>query len=392
MIIFEGTEEQFKQFFDEDYVVFTDEVAANFFDEEWGVVSSKYDCNYLVVDNYNLSVFADYEFMYKMMKRVSPLFYKFASKQIQEDVKLIKLVITNEPAILIDFDLRMKYASPLEYIPEKYRDNEEIITIAMENDPTALQFASFRLKNSREFVIKAIDINPYQFVYASEDLRNDKEMVLYAIKDNYGWSYIAFYDEEKKYLYDFDGVHIEGYEIFEHVSKRLKLDREFILEVLKYNGRILTCLDNSLRLDRELILTAVSSPILIFEYLDPLSQDDEEIASLGVRKSGYSIRYASERLKGNKNIARLAIDNDYSAIEYIAYELLDDPDILHVHLKSWEQYCQKPGTVFLHFPMKYYDNPEGYKVCCITSFGIDYSDKDIIFSKNNDDPSMTEFL
>lgn len=314
MIIFEGSEEQFKCYFDDsNYIVLTDEMALHLVNGLKRGIIDQWN-TYLIVDDYNLVAFSDYKFI-KEAIHYNSYFYKFASTEIQNDLNIVKAAVT-DPGIMIDYSLEGNNATPLEYIPEKYRDDEDIITIALQEDPNALKFASQRLKSSREFVVKAMNINSYHLVNASSELRNDKNLVRKIINDG-GWFLFAYYCEDSKSLLcdrDFT-CFASGAEFFDYIGEDLKSDREFVLEMVKDNGCILLYTNDELRNDRELILAAVSSCEFVFENLAPIFQDDKEIVAMAVKKSGDLIKFASDRLKKDQDIATIIVGNNHRPVE-----------------------------------------------------------------------------
>lgn len=371
-MIFEGSEEKYLHCLDDEYFILTDEIAADMQDLEWGGIKTEYYCN-IVIDNPNLKIFADPDFMQLLIKH-DGYFFKFASHELQHNREFVKTSV-GELGVLFNDSLEAKYGCPLEYVPEVFRDDEEIVTIAISEDPNALQFASERLKSSREFILEAIDINPYNLIHASTELLNDKNLIRNALSGSPGWLVYAIYVPECKRLFC-DEERLHGNEIFEHLNDDLKSDREFILEIVKLRSFALINVREDLKNDREIILAALSDSGAIIQYLSPEFQDDEEIVILALKKNGYFLRYASDRLKSNKDIVLLAIKNDPKSIEYAATEFLDDTEIITTHQQEWDKYSQK--NIFLHTPIHHYSNPPEYKICCINTFGIDHSDKDII--------------
>ena len=74
----------------------------------------------------------------------------------------------------------------LSRLDNKFKDNEEICLIAIENYPHAFQFASSRLRASRHFVIKAIEKveKPVFMKYLNVELKKDQNIVLTLINKN----------------------------------------------------------------------------------------------------------------------------------------------------------------------------------------------------------------
>lgn len=65
-------------------------------------------------------------------------------------------------------------------LSEKFRDDDEIVGIAVAATGHSLSFASKRLRSDREMVKLAIKTNARALSYACEELRNDPDMRTYA--------------------------------------------------------------------------------------------------------------------------------------------------------------------------------------------------------------------
>ena len=97
------------------------------------------------------------------------------------------------------------------------QDDKEIVMATVKSNPSALQFASDRLRSDKEVVLTAIRADADMTMpeggvlsYASDGLRNDKEIVLEAVKNN--------------------GMAIQ------YMSEELVNDKNFVLKALKNSG------------------------------------------------------------------------------------------------------------------------------------------------------------
>ena len=87
------------------------------------------------------------------------------------------------------------------FIPEKFKDDEEILIKAMETYPYCLLYTSKKNKNNKKIILPFLKYNILRFV--SDELKNDKDFVIEAIKNN---------------IND-----------FKYISKELKNDKDFIM-------------------------------------------------------------------------------------------------------------------------------------------------------------------
>ena len=86
--------------------------------------------------------------------------------------KKILQINTKEDAIKIV----KRSGAYLEVLPEKYRDDKEVVKIAVENLSLALEYASDRLKDDEEIVLIAIKKDPRMLTEASPRLADDDKM------------------------------------------------------------------------------------------------------------------------------------------------------------------------------------------------------------------------
>lgn len=80
-----------------------------------------------------------------------------------------------------DFDIVLvavsKNGISLEFSSENLKNNYEIVLAAITQNGTSLQYASNELKNNKKIVVFAMNQHQNNFKYASELLRNDQELL-----------------------------------------------------------------------------------------------------------------------------------------------------------------------------------------------------------------------
>ena len=84
--------------------------------------------------------------------------------------------------------------------PQKFKDNKNLVIMAVSSCPYALEFASDRLKDDEEVVSIAIQKIGRSLVYASERLKKDKEWIQRAFDAN-GAAFIV--DDEAAKIFNF---------------------------------------------------------------------------------------------------------------------------------------------------------------------------------------------
>lgn len=78
-----------------------------------------------------------------------------------------------------------KWGRDLEYAPDHFKDDYEIVMTAVMNDGYSLEYASPRLKADREIVEKAIEENGGAILEAADELKNNKTIILSAIMNGF---------------------------------------------------------------------------------------------------------------------------------------------------------------------------------------------------------------
>lgn len=166
---------------------------------------------------------------------------------LQNDLDIIKILVKKRPASILDLD-------------NSYRNNKELILLAITSNPNAIQYASERLKGDAEVVLSSFKgLNAASaFQYASAELKNDLLFIKKAVQIN--------------------GL------IIQYVGKEIKKDKEISLLAVQQNGAALQYLFKKFKKDKEVILKAIqqNGDAFMFSKLNGY-QSPQEI----VEKEGY---------------------------------------------------------------------------------------------------------
>lgn len=138
-----------------------------------------------------------------------------------------------------------------------YRDDEEIVTMAIKNIGMALQFASERLRDNKTIVFEAIKNCVEAFEFASETLRNDKDFARYLLSLGFAKS-------------------------------------------LKFMG-------DWLRNDSEIVSLALKIDVHVFKYASDKLRNNAFMVNWAIKVNGYAFRYASDCLRNDLTLAINAI-------------------------------------------------------------------------------------
>ena len=214
------------------------------------------------------------------------------------------------------------------HLPDAFRDDDQIVSLAVQNWGRALEWASSRLQDNKEIVLAVVQkygLSPH----ASKRLRDDREVVLLGVKKN-----------GKGLLY---------------ASDRLKDDREVVLLAVKneYDGMELEYASDRLKGDRALVLEAVESYPHIFDacfdsktFFQPY-REDTEILKTALRKDGTVLENLGgapftktlswiKRIsyQSRKELVLVAVEQTSLAFWHIRSSLVHDPDVLRAYRAS----------------------------------------------------------
>lgn len=156
----------------------------------------------------------------------------------------------------------------LEHVPEEFRDDDEIVRTAFENDPSSIQFATGEVKKQIQESIKSDDD---RYFYARVP---DQKRVITPI------------DEE-----------IEDWE-----------DRDFVLSRVQSRGSDLRYASDSVKMDRDVVLEAVKQDGNALRFAHKRFLDDDEIVEAAMRKEPSVFYLASSRIQGEPKFIKLFAD------------------------------------------------------------------------------------
>jgi hypothetical protein len=214
---------------------------------------------------------------------------KFVSEELKDDDELINIAINNKHG----------GSQVLQYLNDSSKDNEDIVIIAIQNNPKCFEYISERLRNKKEIIMICIEkLKLYKYKYnnilcmTSYINRNDKEIVLP--------------------LMEIDGGDIR------YVSYELAMDKQVVITAIKNDPSIYKYINKSFLNDKEVIMLCLKNYEYdednfknFLEYLNDDFKDDKEIVMASVKKCGLNFIYASNRLRNDKQVVLTAINNSY---------------------------------------------------------------------------------
>ena len=185
---------------------------------------------------------------------------EYVSEEFKNNKSIVMLAVSNN-------------GYSLQNASDKLKEDKEIVMAALSTYGSALEYASEKLRNDKEVVIASLANDAKALEYASENLRRDKEVLEAAIKNDASLAYLLnenLSEEQKLYLEE--GVTLEDFDEEYQGGDDGKVawmkDRNFVLEALRQDGRILKHASAELKADRELVLEGIKQDINAIEYAD----------------------------------------------------------------------------------------------------------------------------
>ena len=199
---------------------------------------------------------------------------EYVSEEFKNNKSIVMLAVSNN-------------GYSLQNASDKLKEDKEIVMAALSTYGSALEYASEKLRNDKEVVIASLANDAKALEYASENLRRDKEVLEAAIKNDASLAYLLnenLSEEQKLYLEE--GVTLEDFDEEYQGGDDGKVawmkDRNFVLEALRQDGRILKHASAELKADRELVLEGIKQDINAIDYAAENLQCDPEIRAFRV--------------------------------------------------------------------------------------------------------------
>jgi hypothetical protein len=243
----------------------------------------------------------------------------------------------------------------LELASERLRDNERIVTKAVELCSHAFKSASKRLQDNETIARLALKQNPYLIGYASLRLRNNLDFMEYAlnlcphtfrsaslkIRDNESFAHKAVsrhysnYGSVSERLQDSEVLFVRTIHCIKRIErKNQKLFSDGYSEFKNYFiGEILNPLafaSDRLKNNKNFVLYAIKQSGNMLEFASDHLKDDFDVVYQSVSQNPYSLEYASERLQDNETIIYKAIKeaNSLKPLEFASCRFREDIHLL----------------------------------------------------------------
>ena len=256
--------------------------------------------------------------LWAISKSGSALFY--ASERCKNDREVVLAAVSN-------------YGCALEYTSAVLKNDKNLVLAAVANDGNSLEYASELLRTDREVILSALTNNGCALQYTSDTFKGDKDLVLAAVRSN---GYALEYALEK--LRNDKEVVIASLandaKPLEYASDDLKLDKEVLEAAIKNDSSLAYLLNENLSEDQKKYLEEG----VTLEDFDEEYQggDDGKVAWLkdrnfvleALRQDARILKHASAELKADRDLVSEAISLDWTSIDFADEKLNCQPDIL----------------------------------------------------------------
>lgn len=284
------------------------------------------------------NIYNDKEFLTQSIKKSHWLLYKYLPKDIRDDKEMVINLLKEE------------------YISDHLLDH-------LYNKDTILENLSEELYNDKQFILEIIKIYPKSFNYASEILRNDPEIYNQVLNEE---CFGTVYFNLPKHLQTNVNLMLKyiSKNSFiippENINMNVRNNKEIMMKLLQISKGIYNYASNELKLDKEFILNALKYDNEIIIDLDYWKNDKEII--LGI--NNINLEHVSEELRNNFNIALSAVIGNIENLEFISNDLLNDIKFIEELLQNeyilrWNGY-----RIINKLPKNILENKEYVKIIC----------------------------
>jgi len=273
------------------------------------------------LDRAKLNTLKELYIVFKTIQHPGPFFYDF--------LRLDNYYLTNR--VVVKRAL-MNFPHVLGELSNEFKNDYELLSIAVSNSGDALKYASGELRNDRNIVLKAINQEWSAFEFASDKLKNDREIVLAAVKK--GGEALKFASDEYKNDREIVTIAVKQYGGYiQYASESLRNDRNLVLMAVKSSG--FQYASDELRNDRDLVVIAINENGHNFQYASDELRNEKELVLMAINKNGLNIQYISEELRNDRDLVSFAISRSGGALEFASSELRNDRDLVLIAINAF---------------------------------------------------------
>ena len=236
----------------------------------------------------------------------------------------------------------------LEFIPDKFKDDKDIVLKAMKTDGISLEFVSDRLKEDKEVVMTAVKNNWKALEFAPDKFKDDKDIIMEVVKQNGKALKLASENMQKDreiVLASITSTRYGTSNSLTTINEKFRDDKEIVMEAMSYSGGYgYELISDRLKNDKEVTYCYASQESFnITKILDKF-KEDKEIIMRGIgstwRESNYILENASPKFRDDKDVILMAVKNYPPSLELASERLKNDIEVVR-RAVEYDTYIQK---------------------------------------------------
>ncbi|MCL2722622.1 MAG: DUF4116 domain-containing protein [Treponema sp.] len=273
--------------------------------------------------------------------------YNFAQSFENKDLALLalkqcrsndvpQLVVTLSPELRADIDFMTiainKNGIALQYASEELRGNKELALYALENCNATHSIIEVRdlyktlsqaLRADIDIITSAVKLDASVLCNAPDEFRDNKELAMLALNN--------------QYYSPFSCPHGLIY----CLSPRLKADVDFMISVINKNISDLQYASDDLHSDINFMTRAVNKSGFAIRYASDDLRDNIDLVTIAINQDASALRFASDDLRGNTDLVKKAINQDPSALRFAHVDLYGNKELVLYTLEKWREWWGK---------------------------------------------------
>lgn len=219
----------------------------------------------------------------------------------------------------------------LAQVKPKFKNNTEVVTVAVKQNVEAINFASETLKNDENFIYSLASINLSVLKVLQNNVaikvldRIKKEKNIKIITDElYNTKIILDSLNKIKWALNFEN----GLEILSKATEEMRDNKNVVMMCVKSVGQALYYASDRLKNDSDIVLEAVKNDGLSLSSASKELRNREEIVKQALQNNAYALRFASDRLKNDRDLVFYACVKEPFTIINASSQLRNDIDFI----------------------------------------------------------------
>ena len=302
----------------------------------WLLGFEKADQTINSIDQYN-NIYSDSEKIYissRLDETEGAVKTVFVKDELWQDVDFLNEILkSNVPTEVV-----------LSFLPDSFKkNNDNFYRDLFLEDPSVFMFCPETMRADKAIVVSAVSNDGKTLEYASDELKADKEVAMAAISNNLN----AFncvppalaLDAEISKIF-ISNVNIDKNKAtLENLSKEIKTNKDFILELVTQNGLFLEYASEELQSDKEIVLAAITNNGEALRHANEEFLESREFVLLAAKTfgrvfdikgswDGFNRRCVPSEFKADKEIVMTALANDGNALQLVSDEMKADKEVV----------------------------------------------------------------